>query len=424
MTEIEGMTALLQKHRNADWRKVAKIMSSLSVDDDHWAALNSTPPLTPSSREGARTLRRKSISPEVIAAPRSNGSSIKRGTPKPGWPAPLRTQAYYGLAGEILQAIEPHSEADPAGLLLQFLAAFGNCVGPNPHFKVESDRHPARLFVVLAGETSVSRKRTSWNRIRELLLAADPTWERERVLSGFSSGEGVIWSVRDPITKLVWDPMTGERVPVIADQGVRDKRALIIETEFASALQVLKRPGNTLAAVLRDAWDREMLQSPTKNPHAKATGAHVAIIGHIIPEELLRHLTSIEEANGFANRILWVAVRRSKYLPDGGNFRTSDYPTLITNIESAIRFAKEVHEVKRDEEASELWRAVYRALSDAPRGLLGAITARAPTQVLRLSLIYALLDKSPVIRGKHLRAALAVWRYCEASARYIFGENL
>jgi hypothetical protein len=50
--------------------------------------------------------------------------------------------------------------------------------------------------------------------------------------------------------------------------------------------------------------------------------------------------------------------------------------------------------------------------------------ARAEAQVLRLSLVYALLDRYQQIHPEHLRAANAFWRYCAASARYIFGDAL
>ncbi len=43
---------------------------------------------------------------------------------------------------------------------------------------------------------------------------------------------------------------------------------------------------------------------------------------------------------------------------------------------------------------------------------------------MRLSLIFALLDQSPLIEKQHLEAALSVWQYSEDSARYIFGERL
>jgi hypothetical protein len=43
---------------------------------------------------------------------------------------------------------------------------------------------------------------------------------------------------------------------------------------------------------------------------------------------------------------------------------------------------------------------------------------------LRLSMLYALLDCSRAVRLEHLRAALALWRYCEESALLVFGERL
>ena len=69
-----------------------------------------------------------------------------------------------------------------------------------------------------------------------------------------------------------------------------------------------------------------------------------------------------------------------------------------------------------------LWAAVYPRLSEGRTGLLGAVTSRAEAQVLRLATLYAIVDGSAAIQPPHLLAALAVWRYCEASARYLFGD--
>ena len=62
-------------------------------------------------------------------------------------------------------------------------------------------------------------------------------------------------------------------------------------------------------------------------------------------------------------------------------------------------------------------------LSEGQTGLFGAITARAEVQVMRLAATYAALDGTALIQVHHLEAALAVWRYCEASARLIFGDS-
>ena len=123
-----------------------------------------------------------------------------------------------------MRAILPHTEADPAAILFQFLAAFGNQVGRGPYFQVEGDRHTANIFVGLVGESSKARKGTSWGRVRQLAEMANPIWVGSRVVSGLASGEGLIWQVRDPIIKQVKDKKSGEMVQVIEDEGVLDKR--------------------------------------------------------------------------------------------------------------------------------------------------------------------------------------------------------
>ncbi len=44
--------------------------------------------------------------------------------------------------------------------------------------------------------------------------------------------------------------------------------------------------------------------------------------------------------------------------------------------------------------------------------------------MIRLAMIYALMDMAHQIDTVHLKAALAFWDYCEASARFIFGDAL
>jgi hypothetical protein len=139
-------------------------------------------------------------------------------------------------------------------------------------------------------------------------------WFSDRTASGLSSGEGLIDNVRDAVVK--WNPKEGREET--ADPGIKDKRLLVTEEEFAGALSVMERHGNTLSAVIRSAWDGQKLQTLTKSSPLKATGAHVSLIGH--KDELHAKLTRTDMANGLANRFLFPLVRRSKHLPHGGHF--------------------------------------------------------------------------------------------------------
>ncbi|MBI2841875.1 MAG: hypothetical protein HYX78_00590, partial [Armatimonadetes bacterium] len=155
-----------------------------------------------------------------------------------------------------------------------------------------------------------------------------------------------------------------------------------------------------------------------------ATEGHISIIGHITRNELLRYLDSTEAGNGFGNRFLWVCVRRSKILPEGGKLRPERLIPLVARLSEAVGHARRAEEMFRDEWARKLWYDVYPELSEGKPGLLGAVIARAEAQVMRLACIYALLDCSSIVRVEHLKAGLAVWRYAEESARFIFGDAI
>jgi hypothetical protein len=250
-----------------------------------------------------------------------------------------------------------------------------------------------------------------------------PAWAG-RVKSGLSSGEGLIFQVRDQVIKKVARKVKGHTVyeDEVADFGEDDKRLLVVESEFANVLRQFERQGNVLSSVCRDAWDTGDLGTLTRNSPTQATGAHVSIIGHITKQELKQYLTRTEAGNGFGNRFLWFCVKRSKVLPEGGRIQDVNFAPFLQQLREAIALAECAGEVTRDIEARELWAQVYPDLSEGKPGMVGAMTSRAEAQVLRLSMIYALLDGEKVVRVPHLQAALAVWGYCEASVQYIFGQ--
>ena len=170
----------------------------------------------------------------------------------------------------MVRLIEPSSEADPVGVLLQFLVGFGNAVGPGLSVLADGHQHHANEYVVTVGDSSRARKGTAWRaRVRPILAHADPGWADDKVTGGLSSGEGLIWEIRDPI--LGTDKKTGQ--VIVTDAGVEDKRLLVVESEFGNVLRVLAREGNTLSAVLRLGWDGDDLRAMTKNNPARATPA-------------------------------------------------------------------------------------------------------------------------------------------------------
>lgn len=330
------------------------------------------------------------------------------------WPV-MDEAAFHGIAGEIVRTIEPESESDPVGLLMHILVGFGAMAGQGPHAVADSTKHPARLFAVTVGDTATARKGTAWSNARRVLRAADNGWMDTRQGGGVSSGEGLIFKVRDPRLNLDDDKKT--------DEGAESNELLLVETEFSKVLVVSGREGNTLSDQMRIAWDGGILESMVKKDPIKATNPHICLLGHITTDDLANSLSAKQIANGWGNRILWPMVKRSKIMPEGGYLDDAVIQDLGTRLRGKLDRARQIGRMTRSDEARELWADVYYKWAHQDRlGLLGQLTARPEAQTLRLSVAYALLDGSSIIELSHLQAALAVWRYCEQSVYRIFGS--
>jgi hypothetical protein len=338
-------------------------------------------------------------------------------------PVPLGDAAYHGIAGDLLRLFEHLTEGHPAAILVQFLIAFGNVIGRNCYFTVGTVRHYPVLFGVVVGKTARARKGTSLDPVRHLLSIADPEYWLTRKRSGVSSGEGVIYAVRDPVEEDVVDKKTKEAIPTITDSGVKDKRLLLIESEFAKLLNMTARDGNILSAVLRDAWDFGDLATLTKHSPMTATGAHISLIGHVTIEELLKKLSDTEVSNGLANRFLWVYAYRTKLIPIPQQPDEDILCDIVSRLKSAISSASTERQIRFTEDARAAWCRIYTHLEDDSPGMVGNVTTRSSPIVIRLALVFALLDEANAINIQHLRAALAVWQYCEDSASFIFGRS-
>jgi len=263
---------------------------------------------------------------------------MKAPSPEPTGCPELAEEALYGLPGEIVKIILPHSEAHLVALLINVLVAFGNALGRSAYLRVGADFHYCNLFALLVGRASKARKGASLGFVLDLFRAADRFWYEEYILTGLSSGEGLIYQVRDPVVT----EKDGEQH--VIDPGVEDKRRLVVEGGFAGPLKASPRDDSILSPVLRQGWDGGRLATLTKNSPLRASDPHISLLGHITIEKLLRRLTEVEAANGFLNRFLMVLVERSKPLPFGGEW-ASVVALLVARLREALEFGRTVGEL-------------------------------------------------------------------------------
>lgn len=283
-------------------------------------------------------------------------------------------------------------------------------IGPVPYV-YGGGKQPARINIALCGRTGRGRKGTAKYIVADLIKAIDSEFWAERHKTGLSSGEGVIDAVADK--RITDEDGNTETVPV-------DKRLLVIESEFSKVLAQTKREGNILSQILRESFDSGDLGTLTVNPR-QAHDAHICIIGHITVEELQKRMSEIEMVNGFGNRFLWFFTHSQKFLPEAKPPKITLFAAIFKD---RLKWAKSQRQINIDSTAMEVWKRVYPFLCSTKPGLQGAMLARGESIVLRVALIYALLDRSKLIKTEHLEAALAVWQYNEESVRLIFANKV
>lgn len=328
----------------------------------------------------------------------------------------LSDAALQGTAGGIVEAVMPYTEAHEAAILATLLARFGAMIGNFPHLRADNRPHAARVWPLIIGKTSTGAKGTSSGVVDALFDVVNhrlPEWALPKV-GGLSSGEGLIELVRDGNGD---DPNAKN-----FDEGVVDKRLYVEESEFGGTLAVMERNGSILPRVLREAWDGGILRTLTRASPLAATGAHIVIVGHVTPGELKIKLTEAQMSGGTMNRFLPIASRRTKLCPDGGNIPEQILDASGQILADRVQHARKCDEVKRTAAATDLWHEQYAHLRrELPDGPVAKMLARAVPQVLRLSLVYALIDGYGEIDEPHLRAALALWEYVSATAEWMFG---
>jgi hypothetical protein len=329
--------------------------------------------------------------------------------------------ALHGLAGQIVRKLQPLTEASASAMLITLLSAFASMVGRGAYVRVGSERHYPIIFAVVIGSSAKARKGTSLAAVRPILHAGDDPelrFMQTRLRKGFQSGEALIQAAYD----LAADGEDADE----ADACDVDRRLLILETEFAKTLTVAQRQHSILSMVLRDAWDGAPLENHTRKDGLVAAGAHVGVVAHVTTAELNRKLDLVEIANGFANRFLHVWSAPNIAIPTPEELTPADVSELGAQLRAAHEFARTVGELTRSAPFEREWTALYYMLRLQPSGgdVFDSLIARSAPHVLRLAMVYALLDQSAVLEVAHLRAATALWEYCEATVAHVWGTTL
>ncbi|MBK8742575.1 MAG: DUF3987 domain-containing protein [Betaproteobacteria bacterium] len=350
-------------------------------------------------------------------------------------PRPMAAAAFRGPFGRAAELFAGSCEASRENLLLHSLVAF-SAVPDRAAVEIGRAR-PAgcSLQALIVGPTARGRKGTALSYADRLLAAAFPTFVRgdpgaagelavpaaTRVLYGLSSGEGLVYALRD-----------ARAMGKDLDAGSPDKRLLVLLEEFSALLKVAAREGNTLSEIFRQIHDNGALGVPTRREPLYASRSHVAAIAHCTPEELSRKLDAIELVNGMLNRWLIAYVERARVDAAPPAVDPARLDALATDLRARLApYAFDPgrewrqHPFALTPAAENLWREELYIMLDGgdAAGVANTLGVRFTAHAKRLALLYALADGATAIGVEHLRAAVAVLAYCEESMAYLFGTE-
>jgi Protein of unknown function (DUF3987) len=322
-------------------------------------------------------------------------------------------EMFTGILGEIVAAAAPGTEADPVGIYASLLAGAGVLVGNVPHLQVGNTRHPLLIWPLLFGRTGSGRKGEATNAAERFLQAADPELDMITA-SGLSTGEGLIERIRDA------DPGNDK------DEGVADKRLLMTEAEFASVMVRSRRDGSTLAAVLRQAWDGRGLSVLNRKQY-RASWSHIAVIGHIAPQEFKLRLADSDMAGGTYNRFLPLFVERNELKAIPAGTPQGVVTELGIRLSEAVSHASVMNQITLSDKAAEFWTdelyAEFSAADDDDQAWTEC-TRRAAPYCLRIAALLSALDGCTTVSAQNLDAAAALIRYSVDSAKYVLDRQL
>lgn len=325
---------------------------------------------------------------------------------------------YYGIAADVVATACMNSEAAPMSVYITFLTAAAALLGHKRYLQIGETKHYARIFSALVGASSRGRKGTSFYPVERIIRRAEFLFGAQYgqvyqinslniASGGLSSSEGLIERIKDT-------DVTNHSV--IED----DKRLLVVEEELANVLKVIKRDGSTLSATLRRAWDGGDLAPITKHNQIKASNPHINVLSHITHFELKCLMGESDLHNGLSNRFLWACVRRLKKVPFPLPMDNDSVDEICMDLSKTIKWCDTNGIATLSRESRDFWSEWYQHVSQDEFGIIGSVTSRSEAQVMRLALLFSMLDRSDYIEPKHIQAGMNLVNFCNDSVKFIF----
>lgn len=306
----------------------------------------------------------------------------------------------YGPIGKAVRAVEPHTDADPVGVLAAMLALYSSAL--NGTVSMQGGR-PIVVWTVLAGRSAIGKKGTALRVAKGMLAPSIGSFLDSRTEGGISSGPS--------LTQVLYE--RGE--DTAGTEAGMDDRVLVVDEEWSENLKRSKRCP-TFSTKLRACWDGAAIRHVTKQESMTVVRPSLGFHVHVTPGEWSKYVSASDALGGSFNRLLPVLVEHSKRLP----WDHVDYFPEIPELRDAYAWARRTPRVMQlSKEAGRRWDEIRGVIDDRIRDMpesLSCYVERSPEQITRIAAVLTAAEKKTTISRKAIEAA---WAFVQYSMRSV-----
>lgn len=317
--------------------------------------------------------------------------------------------AWAGLFKDYRMMVGETTEASDSFHYAIFCQVLGITLGRKVHVYHSTPLYP-NFYIALVGRSGLARKDSATSRGMKLLNRLHyqendgANTPEVRVVSGIRSYEGLL------------DELNGN-----------NKIRLIRVAELLSLLSKSKQDASSnIVPQLTELYDcPDWVNPPIKGSNIQAKRPFVSILAGTTQSWLNASLTLSHVYGGFANRWMYFTGASKGPKPSPPKVDPAAEDWLIKEINDIREWTKTINnggEIRPDDTAVKCFHSYYNDYYTrcSVDGLFSTLIVRVQDFVWKLSLLYAIMERSTVIKGEHLERAILVGNYLEASVLNVF----
>jgi hypothetical protein len=274
------------------------------------------------------------------------------------------------------------------------------------HIYWGADKIYPNLWTMIVGQTGRARKSST---IRK----------GQRIVSEIIPQSQTLYSLS------TWEGLLSAMMPDMEDDSKKNNLTIICMSEFDALLKKSRQEAIAhLIPNLCDIYDcPDEVRNTTKGTPLKVIKPYLCILAGIQPDIIEKSFQSGDVHGGFAGRFMYVYDTCDKEIAIPKWDKEKEYQAILTKLNRIADICVDDNEIKIDPDCDNLWTAFYHEYRN-PNGhspLLFQLNDRMQNHVLKLAMIFAILEGKKEIGYLHMQDAINIGYWLMDNNKRLFG---